>query len=173
MSKLFKIVVDTEQYSGNFEREMCAYVTGQIGECGVERDWAIAYSDSIKHIDWWEDHIVNRPDDREHPCYRPAAIYPTLGWSNNGSGKHSKISKDGKVKYPAYLSVAIFTNQIPPEAVLIEFAERAREFCAQCSILYEGLNKQNSLTKENIDFTGIRIIKGIKKEELISEIKFN
>ena len=31
-------VIDTKQYAGNFEREMCAHITGHIGECEVGRD---------------------------------------------------------------------------------------------------------------------------------------
>ena len=83
MSKLFKLVVDTEQYSGNFEREMCAYITGQVGECGVGDNWVDNYASTIIHLDWWNNHIVNRPDDSDSPCYRPVSIYPTLGWGNN------------------------------------------------------------------------------------------
>ncbi len=33
----YLFVIDTDTYAGNFEREMCAYVTGQIGECEVSR----------------------------------------------------------------------------------------------------------------------------------------
>ena len=31
----YLFVIDTDSYSGNFEREMCAYCTGQIGDCEV------------------------------------------------------------------------------------------------------------------------------------------
>lgn len=32
-SKSYSIVVETDSYAGNFEREMCAFMTGHIGEC--------------------------------------------------------------------------------------------------------------------------------------------
>jgi hypothetical protein len=35
-------VVDTDTYAGNFEREMCAYITGQVGECEVGEEIAKA-----------------------------------------------------------------------------------------------------------------------------------
>lgn len=172
MSKVFKIVIDTEQYSGNFEREMCAYITGQIGECSVGNDWVREYSETIKHLDWWEEHILQRPDDREHPCYRPVAIYPTVGWYNDGYGGHLKeTGADVKSRYPAYMSVAIFTDKLPPDAVLIELTERAREFCQQRIELSKSLKRLPAT--ENLDLTGIRIISGVRKEVLISEIKFN
>ena len=33
--KKYGFVVRTNLYAGNFEREICAYMTGVIGECGV------------------------------------------------------------------------------------------------------------------------------------------
>lgn len=35
MSKKYSFIIDTNSYAGNFEREMCAYLTGQVGDCGV------------------------------------------------------------------------------------------------------------------------------------------
>lgn len=34
-SKSYSIVVETDSYAGNFEREMCAFMTGHIGKCEV------------------------------------------------------------------------------------------------------------------------------------------
>ena len=35
IQKSWIFVVDTNQYSGNFERELTAYMKGMIGGCGV------------------------------------------------------------------------------------------------------------------------------------------
>lgn len=80
------IVIDTTSYAGNFERELCAYVTGQYGECGVGDKLAGKAVAEIRHIDWWNDHIAHEPDDRN--CHRPTSIWRTPGWFNNGSGDH-------------------------------------------------------------------------------------
>jgi hypothetical protein len=40
-------VVDTEEYAGNFEREMCAYATGMTGECGVGYEGAKQYAEDM------------------------------------------------------------------------------------------------------------------------------
>lgn len=171
MSKLFKIVIDTEQYAGNFEREMCAYITGQIGECSVGDNWVHEYSETIEHLDWWATHIVQRPDDSDSPCYRPVAIYPTVGWYNDGYGRHFKdTGADVKVRCPAYMSVAIFTNKLPPDAVLIELTERAKEFCENRIALSTPLRRMADT--ENLSLTGIRIISGVRKKVLVSEFKF-
>jgi hypothetical protein len=34
----YVFIIDTEQYAGNFEREMCAYCTGILGDCEVGED---------------------------------------------------------------------------------------------------------------------------------------
>lgn len=80
------IVIDTTSYAGNFERELCAYVTGQYGECGMGDKVARKAAAEIRHIGWWNDHIAHEPDDRN--CHRPASIWTTPGWFNNGSGGH-------------------------------------------------------------------------------------
>lgn len=90
------LIIDTEQYAGNFEREMCAYITGQIGECNVGDDIVAEYSKSIKNLDWWEKHIVNERDDSDHGCFRPTSIWLTPGWFNNGVGGHFKDTPENE-----------------------------------------------------------------------------
>jgi len=41
---MYKFIIDTDQYAGNFEREMCAYLTGTVGECGVGDEFAELFS---------------------------------------------------------------------------------------------------------------------------------
>ena len=40
MNNYYGFIVDTDSYAGNFEREMCAYMTGHIGECSVGEEYA-------------------------------------------------------------------------------------------------------------------------------------
>lgn len=80
------IVIDTEQYAGNFERQLCAFITGQYGECGVGSDIADRALPGIQHFQWWKENIAQESDDND--VYRPALIWPTPGWFNNGMGGH-------------------------------------------------------------------------------------
>lgn len=82
-------VIDTEQYAGNFERPMCAYCTGVVGECEVGAEEADLYREEVDH-DLFNDGMAleQRPDDSDHPCRRPCAIWPTPRWFNNGRGGH-------------------------------------------------------------------------------------
>jgi hypothetical protein len=82
-------VIDTDTYSGNFERQLCAYVTGRYGECTVAKEIA-------KHIEYDTEHIRKYVTDEadEHGCYRPVKIYPTRNIYNNGLGFNYKIGEE-------------------------------------------------------------------------------
>jgi hypothetical protein len=72
----YAILIKTDSYAGNFEREMCAHVTGHIGECGVGDNY-IDYTIAEK----FEDYISQETDD--YGCYRPVALGYYLGYSND------------------------------------------------------------------------------------------
>lgn len=86
MSTRYYFVIDTDAYAGNFEREMCAYVTGSVGDCGVGDGPAkVAKKELDQHsMDILDDILAQVAD--EHGCYRPVKIYPTPGYYNNGLG---------------------------------------------------------------------------------------
>lgn len=179
MAKLIRLVIDTNSYAGNFERELCAYVTGQYGECGVGKDYAEYFSPQIAHLDWWDSHIVSRSEYRHSPCKRPTTIY----WND---------------KTCSYSSVAIYVNKIPTENIMIEFAERIKEFCNNRALLKAQLHnetikdpnqlfllKMMGLESKAIDLStvgntadlitvdGIRIFEGVKNEVLVGEMPFH
>jgi hypothetical protein len=105
----FAFVIDTDSYAGNFEREMCAFMTGMYGECGVGMAIANEVREQISPtvLEWFDEHVVDVGDD--HGCHRPVSIWP----APNGDG---------------YNSVAIFMNESPPENVLTVLMERARAY---------------------------------------------
>lgn len=79
--KVVGFIVDTNSYSGNFEREMCAFMTGVVGECEVGAKYADRF---LNEFDEELNFITDKPD--EHGCYRPVQICPTAGVWNNGMG---------------------------------------------------------------------------------------
>jgi len=95
MNKNYTFVIDTEQYAGNFERQMCAYVTGQIGECGVGDEEAAQYKKEThkQPLSFVEERV---DDSGDFPCMRPVKIYPTPGWFNHGQGGHYKEGQEAK-----------------------------------------------------------------------------
>jgi hypothetical protein len=227
------VAIDTNEYSGNFEREMCAFITGQIGECGVgdrlilEAREELAEDTFNNTLEWIEESIVQESDD--NGCYRPCSIWPTPGWYNNGMGGHYKdepvseeqalkdnyealvnytagqlamvtasienndfedSSKPGawdkaacirtknridkelaeakaKVKvnkWPAYMSVAIFFEEVPPKEVMDVIIERAKRFAEERPDWrsYKG-------EKKPLMISAIRVLEptGVKKRQVI------
>jgi len=71
---VYLLIVETDQYAGNFEREMCAYMTGRIGDCEVGDEEALtAKKELSKEVFEWCDQCIKRePDD--HGCYRPVKM---------------------------------------------------------------------------------------------------
>lgn len=115
-------VVDTDTYAGNFARPMVAYMTGAVGECGVGEDEAALVPLDIAAR--FEERMLGARD--EHGVSRPASIWPTPGWSNDGHGKHTQ----GPGPWPAYLSVAAFFEERPTDEECEILAARARAYAA-------------------------------------------
>lgn len=126
----YKFIIDTDQYSGNFERQMCAYITTLVGDCGVGEDIADEALEAaseedhrmFKRLDWL---VVSEPD--EHGCSRPCSIWATPEYGNNGNGVHARLTVENahKFKYPAYQSVAIHLASEPEVDMLRFMSDRA------------------------------------------------
>jgi hypothetical protein len=80
MQPKYSIVVKTNQYAGNFERELCAHLTGMVGECEVGHE---LLEESITEI--FEESIAEVPDD--NGTLRPVS----LGSSNEGASSQDVV----------------------------------------------------------------------------------
>jgi hypothetical protein len=148
------IIIDTTAYAGNFERELVAYVTGQVGECNVGYEAAQAAASELppEVLTWFENHVEHTAD--EHGCLRPASLAPTPGWYNNGMGAHRRLKNPNTdPKYPAYLSVAMVVNEWPPAEIMDLIIARAKTFCAKSrdgSIPFVGIRCVERTTVETV-----------------------
>lgn len=146
MNTYYTCRIDTTEYSGNFERQMVAFITGLVGECQVgEEDAEIADKQLSPYAaEWFLENVVFLPD--EHGCYRPAAIAPTPGWSNDGMGKHTK----GEGLYPAYQSVLVRFDTEPPKLIQELIRERAKLYLFKdlIDVVFERVTEQT--TREQI-----------------------
>jgi hypothetical protein len=127
---LWLFIVDTDSYAGNFERCMCAYMTGQIGECEVGHEYADLFKEEVKDFDFGE-LVASVPDD--NGCCRPTYIFPS-----KGSEK--------------YNSLVIYFYNKPSTEVKKIMMERAIEFSQL------GKSHPNKYIKD-IKILGYRIIK--------------
>lgn len=83
----YYIIFDTNSYAGNFERELCAYATGVIGDCGVGEEFIDVFIKEEKinydkeystlNEDFWGNLIGFTQDD--DGCWRPVNIDITPG----------------------------------------------------------------------------------------------
>jgi hypothetical protein len=85
-------VIDTNEYAGNFEREMCAYITGQVGDCEVGEELAEIARTEIapKLLAELENIVAQVPD--EHGCCRPVTIWQNPRWFNDGMGNEWPVT---------------------------------------------------------------------------------
>ena len=136
----FIFLIDTKQSAGNFEREMCAWITGRIGECEVGSEFAeFALKEISKETDKWFD--MNSLQLCDDGCWRPCSTW----------------GAPGKKRGPD-MSVAIFFDKMPPPNIIEEMKTRAQSFPSM-----------NSGFPPEITITGFRMIKQrlISEEETI------
>lgn len=79
-------IIDTEQYAGQFERDMCAYMTGQPGDADTDEISAFQ-AEVLPSLAAQVGALVGYFAD-EHGPRGPADILPTPGWFNHGLGGH-------------------------------------------------------------------------------------
>jgi len=65
--KEYALIIRTDSYAGNFERELCAHLTGCIGDCEVGEEYK---EEKISLL--FEEIINNKSDD--NGCFRPVSI---------------------------------------------------------------------------------------------------
>jgi len=136
------VVFDTRQ-SSHFAREMCAFLTAQTGDPFVGEETALAARDSLRYLDWYEENVIRQEDDEgvDHIVLR----WPTPGRVNykghqdfNDKTKANLPAFVSLESHPAYESVAIIVDELPPPAVLDELVERAKLFCLQRNLTFIG-----------------------------------
>ncbi len=110
MSERYVFIIHTDQYAGNFERELCAYCTGVVGRCEVgdkERDKFIADYGKEKSYDM-EELLEQRSDD--NGCLRPVSMCSP---GNNSPGNNS---------------LEIYFYDRPTQEIIDIIKERAKKF---------------------------------------------
>ena len=133
----FALVIDTNKYAGNFEREMTAFLTGIVGECEVGEEMVEKLPISFDNV-----MLVN--DD--HGCGRPTSCYmePKSGENN---------------------SVAIFFETRPTDEQISFIKERVKLFdvAQKTKSRMAEFNKDVPA----IEILGFRLVKFTSKEEEI------
>lgn len=119
-------IIDTDKYAGNFERELCAYITGRFGDCEVGKEYTDLFNKQSTVNEDFFDNVETRAD--ENGCYRPCSIWETPGWFNNGMGGHFRESdphadekalkayvKEIESTYGGYIKSTLKCKDLSPE----------------------------------------------------------
>lgn len=152
---IYLIVVSTDSYSGNFERELCAYLTNVVDHYGGAYS-KISYPDNV-YADWWEKNIIPVVYMRDiYKEYRPMAMR-------------------FETRSRCFTGVEFKVGEKPSYEMLDFFLKKSNEFCSnylELKLKAEGFN--NSFEK-NIKCLGITLYELDKKEEetLLIEIENN
>lgn len=134
----FVIDTDGKAWVGNFERELCAYCTGMIGECekGIEEaneffnDFDLVGEEESLFFEKVNCYVMD-----EQGCGRPASI-----WKTPGNKRYS--------------GVAIFFNKKPTDELISIMKERAYKFAEE----RPDRKKYEEMKIEKINITGFRLI---------------
>ena len=149
MEKQIGFVIDTNEYSGNFERELCAYITGHVGECEVGEEYADMYlsefGTALVGVQYKSD---------EYNCLRPVEIYPTPNKWNNGVGEHFENGQEGEAlkHYKKYykrdkLNSILHYEKIKDKASIFMTIE---EIDKEINKLKESIRKLENLTTTDV-----------------------
>lgn len=137
----FSLVIDTDAYAGNFEREMLAACTGVLTEypTGYSEDEARRYDGP--DLEGLVGRLLNDTDDRAFADR--CAIYPTPGWENDGNGEHRRIPQGTPPRFLAYQSVRVALERMPTPDELVGIKRRAIAFASRgvrddCPFVVEG-----------------------------------
>jgi len=128
----YTLLVNTNSYAGNFERELTAYCTGVIGECEVGEELVDNFNDEIAFhfnipCDYFSDSLEQRADD--YDCYRPCqiernkdGIYNTVGinFYNKPTEKEVNIIKYAANKFGEQNNIDIISFSLKVETTTIE-----------------------------------------------------
>ncbi len=139
----YMLVITTDHYAGNFERELCAHLTGCTGQCEVGHEYVVADIEEL-----FEDIIVSKPDD--NGCFRPVAL---------GCDVHGDYTNQ---------DVVIFFSEDPSYELKTIIKHRLQTFNATAAQQY---SKSNFLNWSNVTFYSVEMVTlhkiiRVSKEEL-------
>lgn len=146
------LIIDTDQYAGNFEREITGFITGRHNETSHGEDEAAEFHQFCKDNDKVlldKEIAFNGADVDYEGHYAVCTIYPTNGLRNI-NGETVKVVEPHTEGYPIYNSVAIFFRNRPSDEALALMKQRAEEWCDRTP---------NSDHREAVNITGWRLLK--------------
>jgi hypothetical protein len=135
------VVVNTGAYTGNFERHMCAYITGISDDIWYGAGVRKKFNQSNKLLEWWEDNLLDVPYTRdEYVDQRKVAIrYST--------------------EFRMHSSVEFLVETAPSEEQLLEIQRRAEDFCKNFVQIIKDNGENTCHRGDDIPFVSVQLLK--------------
>ena len=112
LQESYILLIKTDQYVGEFERDLCAYATGCIGDCGVGRKEAKIFQDENPDVDL--SNLIGKEMD-DYGCSRPVGVdtYNDLMifFRNLPEPELRQLISDRVYKFPAYSATHKFGQE--------------------------------------------------------------
>lgn len=136
----FIVIIDTDEYSGNFERELAAFVAGAYSEemyhGRAQLEIFMDDADGDDHLTGIMSAVKSQRSDEFTGIEVVEAIWPTPGRFKDmrvsGDGRHYDAAP-GELGFPAYESVAIFFSRPLTELELGTIRVRSEQFAENYS----------------------------------------
>jgi hypothetical protein len=135
----YLLIVDTNLYAGNFEREMTAFATGVLGECEVGDTMLEDFFEGAAAFGYDVD-----PDDMD----AESPFIDLMVQKDDGEGCQRPCSIS--MQNGEYNSVEMYMDQRPAERDLAFIVERIRAFPAYSA--------QQQFGQKSLKILGIRLI---------------
>ena len=91
-------VVDTSEYAGDFEKDLCYFLTGKPD--AYYKPKFVFHTEFPNITDYFDDHLVYLTDEEEDSCYH--TICPTPGMLNVDTCQGWKVGADPQVALEQY-----------------------------------------------------------------------
>jgi hypothetical protein len=128
----YELIISTNKYAGNFERQLCAHVTGQVGDCEVGEEFV-------------EDDIQEMFEDIVEGVYQ------------EGYSRPCAIGFYSKVPGVTNNDVIIYFYNNPTDEMLKTVKERVSTFANK----YKELNPTFSSSVDGLEIIGIRLVQKV------------
>lgn len=165
-SKHYGVVIDTTQYSGNFHREMSAYIIGQTVDSYRGHNFMRLVHGQVKNKKWFDNHLV-----------RKTTVYdeiPKFHWSAIFKRPYVELPTTHiYADFEQYQSIIFYFDEKPPVNVVTEIFDRANYFAKNIKDIYLAAGESHVFNDNSYYFSNhYSIIKDRKQSLDIVDIRF-
>lgn len=162
----YGVVIDTTQSSGNFHREMSAYIIGQTVDSYSGHNFMSLIKGQVKNRKWFNDHLVKKTTRYDE--------IPKFHWSAIFKRPYVELPTTHMyADFEQYRSIIFYFDEKPPVHVVAEIFERATHFAKNLKDIYIAAGESHVFNDNSYSFSNhYSIIKDRKQTLDVVDIRF-